>query len=89
MDIRRVFEGEAPCDKCDQALDCKEYEWACRAFSFYVLHGRFEEHTVRHPTRGMFNKIFKEDDKALKNYLKSIKSREEMGIHDLFEEWYV
>jgi hypothetical protein len=34
----------------------------------------------------MFNKIFKEDDKALKNYLKSIKSKEEMGIHDLFEE---
>ena len=67
----------------------QEIEWACRAFSFYVLHGRFEEHTVRHPTRGMFNKIFKEDDKALKNYLKSIKSREEMGIHDLFEEWYV
>jgi hypothetical protein len=69
--IRRVFEGEAPCDKCTQALDCKEYEWACRAFSYYVLHGTFHNHTARNPTHGMFNKIFKEDDKALKNYLKS------------------
>jgi len=88
MDIygRRVFEGEAPCDKCKQAPDCKEYEKACRAFSYYVLHGTFHEHTLRHPTHGMFNKIFKEDDKALKNYLKSIKTREEMGINDLFEK---
>ena len=88
MDIygRRVFEGEAPCDKCKQAPDCKEYEKACRAFSYYVLHGTFHEHTLRHPTHGMFNKIFKEDDKALKNYLKSMKTREEMGINDLFEK---
>ena len=88
MDIygRRVFEGEAPCDKCKQAPDCKEYEKACRAFSYYVLHGTFHEHTLRHPTHGLFNKIFKEDDKALKNYLKSIKTKEEMGINDLFEK---
>ena len=84
--VRRVFEGEAPCDKCSQALECKEYEKACRAFSYYVLHGTFHEHTLRHPTHGLFNKIFKEDDKALKNYLKSIKTKEEMGINDLFEK---
>jgi hypothetical protein len=30
--------------------------------------------------------VFKEDDTALKNYLKSVKAKEEMGIHDLFEE---
>lgn len=77
--IRRVFEGEAPCDNCKQAKDCKEYEWACRAFSYYVLHGTFHNHTVRQPTHHMFNKIFKEDDKALKNYLKSIKMKEEMA----------
>jgi len=76
--VRRVFEGEAPCDKCKQAADCKEYEKACRAFSYYVLHGYFEKDTVRHPSRGMFNKIFKEDDKALKNYLKSLRMKEEM-----------
>jgi hypothetical protein len=86
MDIKKVFEGEAPCDNCDQALDCKENEWACRAFSFYVLNGRFEEYTVRQPTRYIFNKVFKEDDTALKNYLKSVKAKEEMGIHDFFEE---
>jgi hypothetical protein len=74
--IRRVFEAEAPCDKCDQADTCKENEWACRAFSYYVLHGSFEAYTVRHPTRGMFNKIFKEDDKALKNYLKTLKDKD-------------
>jgi hypothetical protein len=74
--IRRVFEAEAPCDKCEQAESCKDNEWACRAFSFYVLHGTFAEYTVRHPTRGMFNKIFKEDDKALKNYLKALKDKE-------------
>lgn len=83
--IRRVFEGEAPCDKCVKFQECKENEWACRAFSYYVLHGRFEEYTVRHPTRGMFNKIFKEDEKALKNYLKSIKMKKEMGQNDLFD----
>jgi hypothetical protein len=68
--VRKVFEGEAPCDKCDQTLDCQEFELACRAFSYYVLHGTFHEHTVRHPTHGLFNKIFKEDEKSLKNYLK-------------------
>jgi hypothetical protein len=84
--VRRIFEGEAPCDKCSQTEDCREYEWACRAFSYYVLHGRFEPYTVRQPTRHMFNKIFKEDDKALKNYMKSIRAKEQMGIVDLFEK---
>ena len=74
--VRRVFEGEAPCDKCDQASDCKEFEWACRAFSSYVLNGTFQDYTVRMPTKVMFNKIFKEDDKALKNYLKALKDKE-------------
>ena len=74
--IRRVFEAEAPCDKCEQTESCKDNEWACRAFSYYVLHGTFAEYTVRQPTRGMFNKIFKEDDKALKNYLKALKDKE-------------
>ena len=84
--VRRVFEGEAPCDKCSKAEDCKEYEWACRAFSYYVLNGTFKEYTARLPTKHMFNKIFKEDDKALKNYMKSIRAKEQMGIVDLFEK---
>jgi hypothetical protein len=75
MGISAIYESEAPCDKCDQALDCKEYEWACRAFSYYVLHGTFQDYTIRMPTKEMFNKIFKEDDKALKNYLKSIRAK--------------
>lgn len=79
--IRRVFEGEAPCDKCDQADDCKEHEWACRAFSFYIRHGTFEQHTVRMPTRQLYDLIFQDDDVALKNYLKRTKG----GENDLFE----
>ena len=73
---RRVFEGEAPCDKCDQADDCRYYEWACRAFSYYVFHGTFEEHTARVPTRELFDRIFQDDDKALKNYLKALKEKQ-------------
>ena len=84
--VRRVFEGEAPCDKCSKVEDCREYEWACRAFSYYVLNGTFKEYTARLPTKHMFNKIFKEDDKALKNYMKSIRAKEQMGIVDLFEK---
>jgi len=84
--VRRIFEGEAPCDKCSKAEDCREYEWACRAFSYYVLNGTFKEYTARLPTKHMFNKIFKEDDKALKNYMKSIRAKEQMGIVDLFEK---
>jgi len=74
--IRRVFEGEAPCDKCEQKLDCQEFELACKAFSYYVLKGTFKEYTARMPTRHLFNKIFKEDDLALKNYLKSMAAKE-------------
>jgi len=84
--IRRVFEGEAPCDKCSKSEDCREYEWACRAFSYYVLNGTFKEYTARLPTKHMFNKIFKEDDKALKTYMKSIRAKEQMGVKDLFEK---
>lgn len=81
--IRRVFEGEAPCDKCDQAADCKEYELACRAFSYYVRKGTFQNHTVRMPTHHLYGLIFRDDDTALKNYLKSLQAKE--GQNELFE----
>ena len=69
--VRRVFEGESPCDKCDQAIECKKYELACRAFSFYVRHGVFKDYTARNPTHHLYNIIFRDDDVALKRYLKS------------------
>ena len=78
--IRRVFEGEAPCDKCDQAQDCKENELACRAFSGYVRRGTFEEYTARIPTNYLFNLIFRDDDVGLKSYYKNAKD----GQNDLF-----
>jgi hypothetical protein len=70
--IASAFEGEAPCDNCSQKSDCQDYELACRAFSYYVLRGIFKEYTVRNPTKEIFNKIFKEDDKALKTFLKDL-----------------
>ena len=76
--INSIFQGEAPCDECNQKEDCKEYELACRAFSIYVLRGEMFDYTLREPTHSMFNKIFKEDDKALKNYLKSLAMKKEM-----------
>ena len=82
-----MIENEiCPCDNCEWAAKCGEYELACRAFSSFVLRGSFTEASVRMPSGQLFHKIFKEDDKALKNYLKSVKAKEEMGIHDLFEE---
>ena len=68
--IRRVFEGEAPCDKCNQTIDCKQYEWACRAFSGYVLRGTFDKNSARLPTRELFIRIFNDDELGLKRYLK-------------------
>jgi len=78
--IRRIFEGEAPCDRCSQAPDCKEYELACRAFSGYVRKGTFETYTVRMPTNHLFNLIFRDDDVGLKSYFKNSKG----GQNDLF-----
>jgi hypothetical protein len=71
MDIRRVFEGEAPCDKCSKAYKCEVEELACRAFSFYVRKGTFSPDTPRNPTNHLFNLIFRDDDVGLKNYYKS------------------
>jgi hypothetical protein len=56
---------------------------ACRAFSYYVRKGTFEEHTVRMPTTYLYGLIFRDDDDALKNYLKRIASKG--GQNDLFE----
>lgn len=74
--IASIFAGEAPCDNCDHFSKCKEEEMACRAFSYYVLHGEFNVSTPRDPSYGMFNKIFEEDDKALKSYMKSLAAKQ-------------
>jgi hypothetical protein len=68
-----------PCDGCELAEKCGEDELACRAFSSFVLLGIFDENRIKMPTKQLFHKIFKEDDKALKNYLKSIRMKEEMA----------
>jgi hypothetical protein len=69
----------SPCDKCEWSQRCKQYELACRAFSSFMLHGTFKPNTPRLPNGQLYHKIFNEDDKALKNYLKSIRMKEEMG----------
>ena len=74
--IRRVFEGEAPCDKCTQAIKCQDDELACRAFSFYVRKGTFSPETPRNPTNHLFNLIFRDDDYGLKSYFKNSKGEQ-------------
>lgn len=64
-----------PCDGCEWAVKCDEYELACRAFSSFVLHGTFKKSSIRMPSGQLFQKIFQEDDKALKNYLKKIAAK--------------
>lgn len=76
--IRKVFEGEAPCDKCSQSYKCETEELACRAFSFYVRKGTFSPDTPRSPTNYLFNLIFKDDDDALKNYHKNLGGQGEL-----------
>lgn len=77
------FEESCPCDGCEWAEKCGEYELACRAFSSFVLRGTYAEYSVRMPSGQLFQKIFQEDDKALRNYLKSLKAKG--GQNDLFE----
>lgn len=72
------FDEICPCDGCDWAVKCQQYELACRAFSSFVLHGSFEDKSIRMPSGQLFHKIFKEDDKALINYLKSLRMKEEI-----------
>lgn len=76
--VRRIFEGEAPCDKCKQAYKCEIEELACRAFSYYVRTGTFSPDTPRSPTNYLFNLIFKDDDVALKNYHKNLGGQGEL-----------
>lgn len=73
------FAEICPCDTCDQKYKCDQYELACGVFSNFVLHGVYDRNMAKIPTGKLFHKIFKEDDKALRNYMKSIKMKEEMG----------
>jgi hypothetical protein len=77
------FTEKCPCDGCEWQPKCAEYELACRAFSSFVLHGTFYEYTAKMPSGQLFHKIFNEDDKALKNYLKALKMKKDQN--DLFE----
>ena len=78
-DINKLFLEPGPCDGCKFEFDCKTEEMACRAFASYVLRGTFYPDAARIPTYSLFNKIFKEDDKNLKNYLRSIQMKEKMN----------
>jgi hypothetical protein len=77
------FTEICPCDNCELAYKCGEDELACRAFSSFVLRGVFDENRIRMPSNQLFQKVFKEDDKALKNYLKALQAK--TGQNDLFE----
>ena len=79
MDVSKYLHEPCPCDKCRHSYKCDADELACRAFAYFVRFGRFEKYTARVPTKETFNKIFKEDDVALKNYLQSLRIKEEMA----------
>ena len=78
--MRLTMREPCPCDKCDQKYKCDEGELACRAFAYFVRFGTFQDYTARVPTKQLFNKIFFEDDKDLKNYLISLKIKDQMQL---------
>ena len=78
MEVSKFLFEPCPCDNCPQKYKCDEEETACRAFAYFVRYGTFEDYTVRMPSKQLFHKIFKEDDKDLKNYLASLRVKDEM-----------
>ena len=84
MEVSKFLHEPCPCDKCDMAYKCDAEELACRAFAYFVRYGNFEDYTVRMPTAQLFDKIFNEEDKDLKNYLASLRVKDEMQ-KNLFE----
>lgn len=74
--IKEYLKENCPCDTCPQAYKCELDELACGAFSTFVLYGRFDNEMARIPTHHVFNKVFKEDDRALSIYMKSVKAKE-------------
>ena len=76
--ISKFLYEPCPCDKCAHSYRCDADEMACRAFAYFVRNGNFEEHTVRMPSTQLFHKIFREEDKDLRNYLASLRVKDEM-----------
>ena len=78
--MRFAMREPCPCDKCELKYKCEEDEMACRAFAYFVRYGTFEDYTVRMPDKQLFTKIFYEDDTNLKNYLVSLKIKDQMQL---------
>lgn len=55
------FYKPSTCDNCDKRELCKEKLLACRQFLYYVNSGRVV-YGERLPTRGLWQKIFIEDE---------------------------
>ena len=81
--IEDLIRNECPCDKCEKFDFCKYHEMACRSFAKFVFDNSYYKDSARHPTRGMYNKIFNgSDEKALKMLLKKLEETGEDFIED-------
>jgi len=62
---RPVIKNVCPCDDCEHVENCRVNELACRPFSNFVSDNYFYPDALRDPCRGIFNKIFEQDDAQL------------------------
>jgi hypothetical protein len=68
-----LVRGECPCDNCDKYDFCKYQEMACRSFGRFVFNNSYFINSARHPTKGMYNKIFNgSDERELRILLKQM-----------------
>lgn len=81
--IDDLIRNECPCDKCEKYEFCGYHEMACRSFAKFVFENSYYKDSVRHPTRGMYNRIFNgSDEKALKILLKKMEEADGHTIED-------
>jgi hypothetical protein len=71
---KEIIRNKSPCDDCDRAKECKEYELACRSFAKFVVDNFYYTEAVKDPCKGTFNKIFdQKDEDALRKYVRQWK----------------
>ena len=60
-----IIKNVCPCDDCKHFETCRIGELACRPFSNFVSDNYFYVDAVRDPCRGIYNKIFEQNDQQL------------------------
>jgi succinate dehydrogenase flavin-adding protein (antitoxin of CptAB toxin-antitoxin module) len=71
---QEIIRNKSPCDDCNRAKECKEYELACRSFAKFVVDNFYYVEAVKDPCRATFNKIFNQkDDDLLRLFVRQFK----------------